>query len=91
VGGGGRLDWFHLPRHEASVLRGVRLLMDDPQTVAMLRKQLREQINKVPDSVRNGSIQTTRSWVAQRNEAMKVLNKPNSTATQLMSAINSIK
>jgi hypothetical protein len=65
--------------------------MDDPQTVAMLRKQLREQINKVPDSVRNGSIQTTRSWVAQRNEAMKVLNKPNSTATQLMSAINSIK
>ncbi len=65
--------------------------MDDPQTVAMLRKQLREQINKVPESVRNGSIQTTRSWVAQRNEAMKVLNKPNSTATQLMSAINSIK
>jgi len=65
--------------------------MDDPQTVALLRKQLREQINKVPDSVRNGSIQTTRSWVAQRNEAMKVLNKPNSTATQLMSAINSIK
>lgn len=65
--------------------------MDDPQTVAMLRKQLREQINKVPESVRSGSIQTTRSWVAQRNEAMKVLNKPNSTATQLMSAINSIK
>lgn len=65
--------------------------MDDPQTVAMLRKQLREQINKVPDSVRNGSVQTTRSWVAQRDEAMKVLNKPNSTATQLMSAINSIK
>lgn len=65
--------------------------MDDPQTVAMLRKQLREQINKVPESVRNGSVQTTRSWVAQRNEAVKVLNKPNSTATQLMSAINSIK
>lgn len=65
--------------------------MDDPQTLALLRKQLGEQINKVPESVRNGSIQTTRSWVAQRNEAQKLLKKPNATATQLMSAINSIK
>lgn len=60
-------------------------------TIDSLRQRLREQVNKVPQSIASGSIQATRQWVKQREAAVKVLNNPRSTATQLLSAIESIK
>lgn len=60
-------------------------------TMHMLREELRIAVNKVPERVRNGSIQTTRDWVERRNKAVKVLNKPNSTETELRSALSSIQ
>jgi len=60
------------------------------QTVEALRQRLRQQVNKVPESIASGSIQATRLWVKQREAAVKVLNNPRSTATQLQSAIQSI-
>lgn len=52
--------------------------------------RLREQVNKVPQSIAGSSVQATRLWLKQREAAVKVLNNPRSTATQIVSAIQSI-
>lgn len=59
--------------------------------LAQLREELRLAVNKVPHAVQNGSVQTTRAWLERRTGAMKVLNKPNATETELRSALSSIQ
>jgi hypothetical protein len=59
-------------------------------TLEALRVRLREQVNKVPQSIAGSSVQATRLWLKQREAAVKVLNNPRSTATQIVSAIQSI-
>lgn len=65
--------------------------MDDKTQRELFRKKLEEQINKVPDHIRNGSVQATRSWMKQRDAAAKLMKKPNATVAQLMSALQSIQ
>ena len=65
--------------------------MDDKLQKELFRKRLEEQINKVPEHVQNGSVQTTREWMKRREAAVKVLKKPGSTVAQLMAAISSIE
>lgn len=57
----------------------------------IFRKKLEEAINKVPPRIANGSIQATRNWVRDRDQAVKLLKKPGATVTQLMSAIQSLE
>lgn len=57
----------------------------------IFRRRLEEQINKVPERILNSSIQATRSWMRQRDEAVKLLKKPNATVAQLIAAIQSIQ
>lgn len=63
----------------------------EKDTIDLYRKRLEEAINRVPERVRNGSIQQTRSWMGVRKEATKVLNKRNATLSELMSAISSLQ
>jgi len=65
--------------------------MEDKNTREIYRQRLQEQIDKVPERVRNGSIQVTRDWMRQRERAMKVLKKSGSTVTELMTALQSIQ
>ena len=65
--------------------------MDDKQQKELFRKKLEGVINKVPERVRNGSIQATREWVKRRDEAAKLLKKPGATVSQLMSAITNLE
>lgn len=60
-------------------------------TTEMLRKRLKEAMNHVPDSVRNGSVQETRSWLAMREEAVRMLRRPNATASELLGMIGRLK
>jgi len=64
--------------------------IQERHTLEVLRARLREQVNKVPHSIVNGSVQATRLWLKQREAAVKVLNNPRSTTTQILSAIQSI-
>lgn len=57
----------------------------------LFRKKLEEAINKVPPRIANGSIQATRNWARDRDQAVKLLKKPGATVTQLMSAIQSLE
>lgn len=63
----------------------------DRDTVERHRKRLEEAINKVPERVRNGGIQATRSWMAQREQAVKLLKKRNASVGELISAIGSLQ
>jgi len=65
--------------------------MDDQNTREIYRKRLEEKINKVPERIRNGSIQDTRHWMKQRDAAIKIMKKPNVTVTQLMTALQMIE
>jgi hypothetical protein len=65
--------------------------MDEKSQRELFRRKLEEQINKVPPHIQAGSIQATRAWMKQRDEAAKLLKKPNATVTQLISAIQSIQ
>jgi len=65
--------------------------MDDKNTREIYRKRLEEQINKVPERIRNGSIQATREWMKQRDAAAKLIKKPGATLTQLMAALGTIQ
>lgn len=65
--------------------------MDDKQQRELFRKKLESVINKVPDRIRDGSIQATREWVKRRDEAAKLLKKPGATVSQLMSAITNLE
>lgn len=55
------------------------------------RERLRSVINKVPDSVANGSIQATREWLRIRAQAEKLLKNPRATATQLMGMVSQLQ
>lgn len=65
--------------------------MYEQEQAERLRERLQEAINKVPDRVRNGSIQATRSWMKQRAEAVKLLKKRNASGAELISAINALQ
>lgn len=57
----------------------------------LFRRKLEDAINKVPPRIANGSIQATRNWVRNRDQAVKLLKKPGATVTQLMTALDSIQ
>lgn len=61
------------------------------ETIEMLKKRLKEVMNQVPDSVRNGSVQETRAWLAVRDEAAKMLKKTNAAASELQGMIGRLK
>lgn len=63
----------------------------DQDTIERHRKRLEEAINTVPERVRNGSVQATRSWMAQREQAAKLLKKRNASVSELISAIGSLQ
>ena len=65
--------------------------MDDKMQKELFRKKLEERINKVPDRVRNGSIQATREWMKRRDEAVKLVKKPGTTVAQFISAISNLE
>ena len=65
--------------------------MDDKMQKELFRKKLEERINKVPERVRNGSIQVTREWMKRRDEAVKLVRKPGATVAQFMSAISNLE
>lgn len=65
--------------------------MDDKMQKELFRKKLEEAINKVPPRIASGSIQATRNWARDRDQAVKLLKKPGATVTQLMSAIQSLE
>lgn len=63
----------------------------DRDQIEMLKDRLRQVINQVPDSVRNGSVQQTRSWLAVREEGVKMLRKTNASAGELQGMISRLK
>ena len=65
--------------------------MDDKQQREIFRRKVESAINKVPDRIRNGSIQATREWMKRRDEAAKLLKKPGATVSQLMSALTNLE
>ncbi len=65
--------------------------MEDKTQKELFRKKLEAVINKVPPRIANGSIQATRDWVRNRDQAVKLLKKPGATVTQLMSAIQTLE
>ena len=65
--------------------------MEDKTQKELFRKKLEAVINKVPPRIANGSIQATRDWVRNRDQAVKLLKKPGATVTQLMPAIQTLE
>lgn len=64
--------------------------MEDKMQKELFRKKLEEAVNKVPPRIQSGSIQATRNWMRERDQAVKLLKKPGATVTQMMSAIQSL-
>ena len=56
-----------------------------------LRDELSQRMNKVPDRVKNGSVQAVREWVGRREEAAKLLKKRGATVTEYISAISRLE
>ncbi len=65
--------------------------MRDDQAITALREELLKLCNKPPESVINGSVQATRSWMSKRQAAVKLVTKQGVTAGELLSAISSMK
>lgn len=63
----------------------------DDQQVQRLRRELQDKLNKVPDHVRNGSVQTVKNWMRVRDESSKTLKKRNATSAELMGAISRLE
>lgn len=57
---------------------------------ARLCLELGALINKVPASIRNGSVNITRQWRDDREKAAKVAASSRSSVQELHSAINSM-
>ena len=56
-----------------------------------IREQIKEQMNKIPDSVKNGSVQQVIRWKERCNEAQRVMNNSKATQHQLEQALRSLK
>jgi hypothetical protein len=56
-----------------------------------IRKQIQEQLNKIPDAVQNGSVQQVIRWRERCNEALRVLNNSRASQHQLEQALRSLK
>lgn len=63
----------------------------DQEQIERLRGELLDAMNKVPDYVKNGSVQAVRNWMNAREDAGKLLKKRGATTSQYISAINSLK
>ncbi len=64
---------------------------DDKEVIETYKSRLRERMNKVPQRVNNGGIETTRTWMEARKRAEKLLKRRDATATQLISAIGELE
>ena len=56
-----------------------------------IRKQIQEQLNKIPDAVQNGSVQQVIRWRERCNEALRVINNSRASQHQLEQALRSLK
>lgn len=65
--------------------------MNDKEQLEHFRQKLRDRMNRVPEKVSNGSVQMTRSWMANRTRAEKLVKKTNVTIAELMAAISSLE
>lgn len=63
----------------------------DKDHIERLRQQLRQQMNKVPERVRGGSIQETRDWMQCRQEAEKLVKRTNAGAPELLGMISRLQ
>jgi hypothetical protein len=64
---------------------------DDKEVIETYRRRLQERMNKVPERVNNGGIETTRNWMEARKRAEKLLKRRDATATQLISSISALE
>lgn len=58
---------------------------------AVLLLELGRLINTCPASVRNGSVQTVRTWRVERDKAAKVAGNKRSSRQEISSALNSLR
>lgn len=63
----------------------------DVQQMQRLQQELREKMNRVPDHVRNGSVQAVRNWMRLREDATKIAKKKGVTAAELAGAISRLE
>jgi capsule polysaccharide export protein KpsE/RkpR len=56
-----------------------------------IRKQIQEQMSKIPDAVKNGSVQQVIRWKERCNEAQRIVNNSKATQHQLEQALRSLK
>jgi hypothetical protein len=56
-----------------------------------IRKQIQEQLNKIPDAVQNGSVQQVIRWRERCNEAQRIMNNSKASQHQLEQALRSLK
>jgi ribosomal protein L17 len=63
----------------------------EKELIETYKQRLALAMNKVPQRVNNGSIETTRAWLESRKRAEKLLKKRDATATQLISAIGELE
>jgi hypothetical protein len=56
-----------------------------------IREQIKEQMNKIPDAVKNGSVQQVIRWRERCNEALRVINNSRASQHQLEQALRSLK
>lgn len=58
---------------------------------AVLCLKLSKLVNKVPESVKSGSVQATRNWMEHQSKGRKVLAKKTSSRQDLQSAISQLE
>lgn len=85
-----QLDWVG----ETAGMAGFKDIRNQRHGVAeekaALCLRLGELCNKVPRSVRDGSVNLTREWKAERAKAMKVAGSSRSSVNELTAAISSM-
>ncbi len=65
--------------------------MNDKEQLEHFRQKLRDRMNRVPEKVSSGTVQMTRSWMANRARAEKLVKKTNVAVAELMAAIASLE
>ena len=56
-----------------------------------IKERLEQQIDKVPERVTNGSVQATRSWLKDREDAKKMLKRSGVGSSELLGMIERLQ
>lgn len=87
-----QIDWVGGAPPTGGAFRDIRSTRPSvAEEKAVLLYDLGQLLNRVPASVRNGSVQLVRQWKAARDSAQKVAGNSRSSVHEISAAVNRLR